>query len=390
MMVVHLSTLMLSLPIWLWLSAEMRTDVLVSIFGITPATKWPAFLDDKQSPWSGIFPNVTPFSESAGNWTAEVEWVARALQQLSKQVNAGTVYQADASSTIIVDEGPVIVTDPPYYDNIGYADLSDFFYVWLRPLLRDIHPELFASIQVPKQEEMIASPFRFENPRDRFEELLNQALRLIRDKSTAEFPSSIFYAYKQQEEEREGRASTGWETMLEALVNAGFQINGTWPMRTEYTGNLKKNVNALATSVVLVCRPRPEDAPSTTRREFLNALEAEMPAALDNLTREGHIAPVDLAQAAIGPGMQVYSRYSRVETISGDQVTVREALAAITQAIANYDERQEGELDPPTRSLRRLAETVRFQRRSTMGMPRPWLKPRTWPSRTSYATPTAW
>ena len=295
------------------------------------------------------FPECNPFSESAGNWSAEVEWVVEALQRTPIQANEGRTYQANASTTIHAANGPVIVTDPPYYDNIHYADSSDFFYIWLRRVLRDIYPDLFAGIQVPKGEEMIASRFRFENPRQRFEQLLSQTLQLIRDRCSPEFPSSIFYAYKQQEEEREGRASTGWETMLEALVKAGFQINGTWPMRTEYTGNLKKNVNALASSVVLVCRPRPEDAPSATRREFLNTLESELPTALDHLTREGHIAPVDLAQAAIGPGMQVYSRYSRVETISGDQVTVREALAAINQAIANYDERQEGELDPPTR-----------------------------------------
>ena len=259
------------------------------------------------------YPECNPFSQSAGNWSAEVEWIVRALQQSPPDANAGKAHQADASTTIHADNGPVIVTDPPYYDNIHYADSSDFFYVWLRQMLRDIYPDLFTGIQVPKNEEMIASRFRFESPRQRFEELLNQTLRLIRDHCSPAFPSSIFYAYKQQEEEREGRTSTGWETMLMALVNAGFQINGTWPMRTEYTGNLKKNVNALASSVVLVCRPRPKNAPTATRRQFLDALEAELPVALDHLTREGHIAPVDLAQAAIGPGMQVYSRYSRVD-----------------------------------------------------------------------------
>ena len=295
------------------------------------------------------FPECNPFSQSAGNWSAEVDWIAEVLQKCPTETNEGRAYQANATTTIHAENGPVIVTDPPYYDNIHYADSSDFFYIWLRTMLRDIHPNLFASIKVPQEEEMIASKFKFDNPRQTFENRLNQTLQLIRTRCSPEFPSSIFYAYKQQEEEREGRASTGWETMLEALVGAGFQINGTWPMRTEYTGNLKKNVNALASSVVLVCRPRPEDAPTASRREFLNALEAELPTALDHLTREGHIAPVDLAQAAIGPGMQVYSRYSQVETISGDRVTVREALAAINQAIANYDERQEGELDPPTR-----------------------------------------
>ncbi len=295
------------------------------------------------------FPECNPFSQSAGNWSAEVEWIVRTLQQSIPNVNAGTAHMADAATTIHANGGPVIVTDPPYYDNIHYADSSDFFYVWLRPLLRNIYPDLFAGIQVPKQEEMIASRFRFEKPRERFEGLLNQTLRLIKEKCTPEFPSSIFYAYKQQEEEREGRTSTGWDTMLTALVDAGFLINGTWPMRTEYTGNLKANVNSLASSVVLVCRPRPEDAPTATRRQFLDALEAELPKALDQLTRESHIAPVDLAQAAIGPGMQVYSRFRRVETIGGEPVPVREALAAINRVIADYYEQQQGELDSQTR-----------------------------------------
>ena len=296
------------------------------------------------------FAEANSFSESTQNWMGNVRWVSEVVERLPASANGGESRQADAANAIHVDKGPIIVTDPPYYDNIDYADLSDYFYVWLRPLLRDIYPELFAGILTPKDEEMTAIPGRFDDSRQRFEDLLGQTLRLIRERCSPEFPSSIFYAYKQQEEEREGRASTGWETMLMAVVNAGFEIVGTWPMRTERAARSNAmGTNALASSVVLVCRPRPEDAPPASRREFLNALEAELPASLDNLTREGHIAPVDLAQAAIGPGMQVYSRYSRVETIGGDPVTVREALAAINQAIANYDERQEGELDPPTR-----------------------------------------
>ena len=244
---------------------------------------------------------------------------------------------------------PVIVTDPPYYGNIHYADSSDFFYVWLRPLLRDAYPDLFAGILTPKEEEMIENKFRFEVPKQRFEELLGKTLKLIRERCSDEFPSSIFYAYKQQEEEREGRASTGWEAMLSAVVSSGFQIVGTWPMRTELTTSLKKNINVLASSIVLVCRPRPNDAPTATRRQFFDALAKELPAALDQLTQKGHIAPTDLAQAAIGPGMQIYSRYRRVETISGEPVSVREALAAINLAIADYDERQEGDLDSESR-----------------------------------------
>ncbi len=295
------------------------------------------------------FAEINPFSGSTNNWMAQIEWIARITERLPAKVNSGIVHQADASTTVHANEGPVIVTDPPYYDNVAYADLSDFFYVWLRPMLRGIYPGLFAGIATPKSEEMIAEPSRFEHSRDRFEALLNQTLQLIRERCGTEFPSSIFYAYKQQEEEREGRTSTGWETMLSAVVSAGFQIVGTWPMRTAGGRVRAVDSNALASSVVIVCRPRLEDAPNATRRQFLDALEAELPQALDQLTQESHIAPVDLAQAAIGPGMQVYSRYSRVETIGGELVPVREALVNINRVIAEYDELQQGDLDAPTR-----------------------------------------
>ena len=295
------------------------------------------------------FAESNPFSNSTQNWMAQIEWIAKVIERLPSGVNEGEAYQADASTTIHAESGPVIVTDPPYYDNISYAELSDFFYVWLRQVLRDIYPDLFAGILVPIQEEMIAAP-RFENPKERFEELMNSTLMLIRERCSPEFPSSIFYAYKQQEEQRNGKTSTGWETMLTGLVNADFQIVGTWPMRTELANRPNsRNTNALASSVVLVCRPRPEDAPTATRRQFLDALQSEMPAALDHLTREGHIAPTDLAQAAIGPGMEIYSRYSAVNTVSGEPVSVRDALVAINQAIENYFEAQEGEIDRESR-----------------------------------------
>ena len=296
------------------------------------------------------FAEVNIFSTSTQNWMGQIEWVAKVVARLPADANSGAVHQADASTTIHAQAGPVIVTDPPYYDNIDYADLSDFFYVWLRPLLRDIYPDLFAGILTPKGEEITAIASRFEDSRQRFEDLLNKTLTLIRERCSDEFPSSIFYAYKQQEEERGGRASTGWETMLSSIVSAGFEIVGTWPMRTERSARSNAmGTNALASSVVLVCRPRPDDAPTATRREFFDALAEELPAALDQLTWEGHIAPTDLAQAAIGPGMQIYSRYSSVATISGEPVPIREALAAINRAIADYDERQEGELDSESR-----------------------------------------
>ena len=316
---------------------DALTEKLVQVFG------------RQGIPMVWDFAEGNPFSTSTGNWIGQIDYVSKVVERLPGNINSGKAYQADASTTIYAKDGPIIVTDPPYYGNIHYADSSDFFYVWLRPLLRDMYPDLFAAILTPKEDEMIESRFRFENPRQRFEELLGKTLKLIRERCSDEFPSSIFYAYKQQQEEREGRASTGWEAMLSAVVSAGFQIVGTWPMRTELTTNLKKNINALASSVVLVCRLRPDDASIATRRQFLNALDKELPAALDQLTQKRHIAPTDLAQATIGPGMQIYSRYSRVETISGEPVSVREALVAINRAIADYDERQEGDLDSESR-----------------------------------------
>ena len=295
------------------------------------------------------FAEANPFSSSSQNWMGQIEWVSKVLDYLPEEVNGGASRQADAANTIHANNGPVIVTDPPYYDNISYAELSDFFYVWLRPLLRDTYPDLFAGILVPTQEEMIAAP-RFANAEERFENLLGQSLRLIRERCSPEFPSSIFYAYKQQEQERDGVTSTGWETMLTALIDAGFQIVGTWPMRTERSGRSNAlAANALASSVILVCRPRPDDATTASRRDFTSALEQEMPPQLDQLTRETHIAPVDLRQAAIGLGMAVYSRYQSVATLSGEPVTVRQALMAINDAVDAYLREQAGELDSESR-----------------------------------------
>ena len=295
------------------------------------------------------FAETNPFSRASQNWINHTQRVAEAIEYALTDTQIGSVYQSDASAMHYQGEGPVIVTDPPYYDNIGYADLSDFFYVWLRPSLRIIYPDLFASMLVPKEEEVVAAP-RFAKPKEHFEGLLSKTLLLMRDRCSDSFPSSLFYAYKQQEERREGMASTGWEMMLSALIEARFQIVGTWPMRTELANRQRGiNANALATSVVIVCRPRAENAPVGTRTQFLQELERELPVALDDLTHDSHIGPVDLAQAAIGPGMEIYSRYARIERVDGSEVGVREALQEINNAIAAYDESVEGELDPETR-----------------------------------------
>ena len=199
-------------------------------------------------------------------------------------------------------------------------------------------------MMTPRDEEIVAAP-RFENPAQHFEKLLGKALVRMRQHCSDKFPSSIFYAYKQQENEQNGKASTGWETMLMAIINAGFQVAATWPLRTERTTGLKGDKNALTSSIVLVCHPRSETAPTVTRPEFLQALKKEMPRALERLTRVANIRPVDLAQAAIGPGMEIYSRYSKVVRISGEVVPIREVLTHINNEITAYHEKETGELD---------------------------------------------
>lgn len=257
----------------------------------------------------------------------------------------------------------LISTDPPYYDNISYADLSDFFYIWLRQSLAKVYPDLFSTILIPKSEELVASPYRFtgnvHEAKKNFEEGLNKTFQNIKQATDSSYPITIYYAFKQSEDNDDdssddevidrSRVSTGWETMLEGLMSNGFEITGTWPMRTERSArSVGIGTNALASSIVLVCRPRPENAPTATRREFLAALKRELPAALREL-QKGNIAPVDLAQAAIGPGMAIFSRHKAVLEADGTPMRVRTALALINQALDEYLAEQEGEYDADTR-----------------------------------------
>ena len=243
--------------------------------------------------------------------------------------------------------------DPPYYDNIGYADLSDFFYVWLRRALRPAFPDLFATLAVPKAEELVATPNRHggkEQAEGFFLNGMSKAMDCLASQAHPAFPITIYYAFKQSESIGDaGSASTGWETFLGAVIRTGFSVTGTWPMRTENSSRMRgMDSNALASSIVLVCRQRPQDAPLATRREFVAALKAELPAGLTHL-QSGNIAPVDLAQAAIGPGMAVYTRYAKVLDAQGNPVSVRDALALINQTLDEVLAEQEGEFDADTR-----------------------------------------
>lgn len=293
-----------------------------------------------------------------GNWlmsySAALEKIIKPQEIAFPAVNAGVAQalQADGQAQSL-SAGKIVSTDPPYYDNIGYADLSDFFYVWLRRSLRPVFPDLFATLAVPKAEELVATPYRHgsrEKAEQFFLDGMTHAMHRLAGQAHPAFPVTIYYAFKQSEtESAEGTASTGWETFLDAVIRASFAISGTWPMRTEL-GNrmIGSGTNALASSIVLVCRQRAASAPTATRREFVTALKAELPQALAHLQR-GNIAPVDLAQAAIGPGMAVYTRYAKVLDAEGKPVSVREALALINQTLDEVLAEQEGDFDADTR-----------------------------------------
>jgi len=296
------------------------------------------------------FAEANPFCSSSGNMLTGVLQASEMLQNLGLWLT-GNGSQADAV-TQNISENKIVSTDPPYFDNIGYADLSDFFYVWNRRSLRSVFPDLFATLAVPKAEELVATPYRHgskEKAEQFFLEGMTEAMHHLADQAHPAFPVTIYYAFKQSETETdEGMASTGWETFLEAVIRSGFAITGTWPIRTEYTGNLKKLMSALASSIVLVCRTCDPAAPIASRREFLTALNQELPKALAYL-QHSNIAPVDLAQAAIGPGMAVFTHYSRVLDAQGKPMTVREALTLINQVLDETLAEQEGDFDSESR-----------------------------------------
>jgi putative DNA methylase len=334
-------------------------------------------------PMTWDFAEINLFGDWLANVNAAIEKIIYPLNEsfpLQVMNPGGSAMQADAQ-TQTISANKIISTDPPYYDNIGYADLSDFFYVWLRRTLRPIFPDLYATLSTPKAEELVATPYRHGSKQAAerfFMEGMTRALHNLAEQAHPAFPVTIYYAFKQQEVRDAQRAagatgelgdpdlpfslrsapsSTGWETFLEAVIQAGFAVTGTWPMRTEL-GNriLGQGTNALASSIVLVCRPRVPLLPLgggreggiATRREFINALKAELPSALAALQR-ANIAPVDLAQAAIGPGMAIYTRYARVVDAQGNPVRVREALALINQVLDEVLAEQEGDFDADTR-----------------------------------------
>jgi putative DNA methylase len=297
------------------------------------------------------YAEVNVFAGAAGDLGVSLSGISRVLASLSSETT-GEATQADAGSQTI-SSAKLVSTDPPYYDNIGYADLSDFFYVWLRRSLKEVFPALFGTLAVPKSEELVATPGRHggsDGAESFFLDGMTRAMHRLAEQAHPAFPVTIYYAFKQVEGDGEaGTSNTGWETFLDAVIRAGFATTGTWPMRTEKPGRMRENEsNALASSIILVCRPRAADAPTSTRREFVTALKAELPVALAHLQR-GHIAPVDLAQAAIGPGMGIFTRYAKVVDADGKALSVRGALTLINQALDEALAEQEGDFDADSR-----------------------------------------
>ncbi|QNB06825.1 DUF1156 domain-containing protein [Herbaspirillum frisingense] len=294
-------------------------------------------------PMTWDFAESNPLGDASGNYVSATELVAKALLASSPKVK-GLAQQADAS-TQSISARKLVSTDPPYYDNIGYADLSDFFYVWLRKSLKPIFPNLYATLAVPKAEELVATPYRHGGKTEAesfFLDGMTRAMHNLAEQAHPAFPVTIYYAFKQSESQDEaGTSSTGWETFLDAVLRAGFAITGTWPMRTEL-GNrmISSGTNALASSIVLVCRKRLPDAPTVSRREFLRELNSVLPEALLDMTRGGvnsPVAPVDLSQAIIGPGMAIFSQYADVLEADGTPMRVKVALQLINRFFAEDD-----------------------------------------------------
>ena len=309
-------------------------------------------------PMTWDYAEANVFSSSTGSWDSSLEWIPKVLEKLPKKVKPGKAEQKNATS-IDIRNSYIIATDPPYYDNIAYADLSDFFYIWLRKTLKNSYPSIFSTLTVPKNEEIVATPYRFEGDKSLaknfFEENIKKAFETLFNLQDPEFPIILYYAFKQAEltieDKKAGRSiavSTGWETMLESLLDVGFTITGTWPLRTERDQGLKTGSNVLASSIVLVCRKKLSEQENISRKDYLTLLRKELPDALKQL-QKGNIAPVDMAQAAIGPGMAVFSRYSKVIEADGSKMSVRTTLQIINEILDEVLTEQEGYYDSDTR-----------------------------------------
>ena len=297
------------------------------------------------------FTENNPLGASSGSWLNYLSGLVRAIEELPAS-RAGGVVQRDARAHVTESVGVVISTDPPYYDNVGYADISDFFYVWMRENLSKTWPDEFSTLLTPKAEELIADPGRHGGSvgaNRHFESGMAEFMETLVKRAMADVPATVYYAYKATETKDGAIRSTGWDTFLQAVVDAGLQVNATWPLRTELANRPRGlGSNALASSIVLACRPRSESSIPATRGEFVAALRQELPEAV-RVLQSGNIAPVDMAQSTIGPGIKVFSRYTRVVEADGSSMPVSAALAIINDVLGEVLDGAEADLDTDTR-----------------------------------------
>lgn len=346
--------------------AEAYADAVATYlsFGISKLADWSSSICSWISQIEGVrdtfarqaipmvwdYAEINPFSNSVGHFFTHVDWVASGIEGLPSNLKPGEAQQMNAA--IRDYSGMVVSTDPPYYDNIGYSDLSDYFYVWLRRSLGTIQSKTLGTLLTPKSEELVANPYRHNGKAGAaafFVEGFNAVFGRMRETASLSVPLTVYYAYKQQDTRDAGTASTGWHTLLDGLIEAGWEVTATWPMRSERGGRMiSVGTNALASSIVLACRPRPDGAPTTTRRAFVAALKSELPGSLRTLM-QGAIAPVDLAQAAIGPGIAVFSRYSRAREADGSDMSVKDALVLVNSTLDEVIGDQESDFDGDTR-----------------------------------------
>lgn len=349
-----------AVSVYLAMLLNKLADLCNSLNGWEPVAQCPRHLFARQAiPMVWDYAEGNPLGSSSGSWSVLLDNMMRSMESDSfsfiRKVEGRSIQQ-DASEQILTGDY-IISTDPPYYDNIGYADLSDFFYIWLRRSLRTIYPKLFTTMLVPKAKELVATPYRFGNSREKardfFEDGMKRAFSRMREAAAGNIPMTVYYAFKQREEQdgenETETASTGWETMLCALLQSGFAITGTWPMRTEMMSRaVAQGSNALASSIVIVCRPRAENAGTISRRDFYAELRRELRAGLKAL-QSGNVAPVDLPQASIGPGMAVFSKYEQVLETDGSPMTVRAALALINRELDAFLSEQDGDMEAESR-----------------------------------------
>ncbi|MCI2185069.1 DUF1156 domain-containing protein [Bifidobacterium tibiigranuli] len=337
-----------AISVYLALAVSRLTDRCSSICGWDNTCEKMRNVFARQAiPMTWDYAEVNPFSTKSGNLLGQVEWVAEAVESVPAYP-ISEAQQTDAATRSY--EGAVVSTDPPYYDNIGYSDLSDYFYVWLRRMLDDVLPSVTSTILTPKAEELVANPYRHDGKAgaaEFFVDGFNHVFKHIRNDANPDVPMTVYYAYKQQD--ASNGTSTGWYALLDGLIRSGWEITATWPVRSELSNRmLASGTNALASSIVLACRPRPEDAPVTTLREFTRLLRAELTSSLKTMMSSG-IDPVDLAQAAIGPGISVYSRYSHIREANGSDMPIQNALEIINRTLDEVLGESDTDYDPDTR-----------------------------------------